>query len=79
MLLLMHFLCGRAIVFFFSLCFIFKEHIVIEILVHPSQISYKCVFNFVIRAFKMSGISFDLCFKNTFIAVLKISGRSRYL
>lgn len=46
------FSCEKSHIFF-HLCLLFKECISVGILVLPSQISYKCAFNFVIGAFKV--------------------------
>lgn len=54
MILLTHFVCFSVRKNnFFLLCFPFKEHIAIGILVLPSQIPQKCVLNSVIGAFKV--------------------------
>ena len=76
----MHFLCfslGRAI---FSLMFPFKENIAVRILVHSSQISYKCVFNSVIGAFKVR-VVYDLIYvlETHIYSNAKDNGRSWYL
>lgn len=45
------FSCAKTI--YFLLHFLFKEHTIVGILVHPSQVSYKNALNSVIGAFKV--------------------------
>lgn len=60
--------------------FLFKEHIAIRIIIHLTQIAYKCVFDSIIGAFKVK-VVYDLIYvkTHTFIAVSKIKIKLRYL